>query len=255
MKKLWTLLLSLVLFSASFAQADGVAITPPPSLILKNRFGEQSYNYVMGGSNQVDINFIVDSTNGNGFGVRSLKGSGAHRVYMHTSATPAAGNPNPAVGYILIQLASNYAGYIGGYSGFVSPVSGTPINVTTGVTAGLAYIITSLGTTPASGFTTLGLPAGITPAVGASFIAPANAVATGTGTIEVPAAAGAGPGQTFDVIGDPNLEVGATSGAFILVRCLGATNSSTTTLQATAPVDGSTVGMRFVLTALPNSLK
>lgn len=44
----------------------------------------------------LDCSFIVDSTNGNGDGVRSLKHSGrvAH-VYMHSSATPSAGNPNP----------------------------------------------------------------------------------------------------------------------------------------------------------------
>lgn len=35
----------------------------------------------------IDCNFIVDSTNGNGFGVRSLKGQGVDRVYMNSSAS------------------------------------------------------------------------------------------------------------------------------------------------------------------------
>ena len=255
------------------------------SLILKNRFGEQSYNYVIGGSNQIDCSFIVDSANGNGLGIRSLKGSGCAAVYMHTSATPAASNPNPAAGYILIQLASNYAGYLGGYSGFVSPVSGTPINVTTGVTAGLAYIITSIGTTTAAGLQALGLPPGLTPTVGQSFIATSTTTTTGTVTIEVPAA-GAGAFD-MDVVGDANLSVSATGGAYILVRILAPAAGTVTmasytpagiitngtpdtfagtpavltgTLTAgafaiTAPADNSAIGMRFVMTALPNSLK
>lgn len=44
----------------------------------------------------LDCNFIVDSTNGNGLGIRSLKGPAIKDVFMHTSATPAPGNPNPS---------------------------------------------------------------------------------------------------------------------------------------------------------------
>src|ERR1017187_394412 len=47
----------------------------------------------------LDCNFVVDSANGNGLGIRNLKGSGrVAQVFMHTSATPAAGNPNPVAG-------------------------------------------------------------------------------------------------------------------------------------------------------------
>jgi hypothetical protein len=35
----------------------------------------------------IDCNFIVDSTNGNGYGIRSLKGQGVRNVYMATSAS------------------------------------------------------------------------------------------------------------------------------------------------------------------------
>ena len=57
----------------------------------------------------VNCNFIVDSTNGNGLGIRSLKSNGYVRnVFMHTSATPGSNdgylNPNPASGYILVQI-------------------------------------------------------------------------------------------------------------------------------------------------------
>ena len=100
---------------------------------------------------KIDLNFIVDSTNGNGLGIRSLKSNGYVRnVFMHTSATPGSNdgalNPNPASGYALIQLKQNFNYYLGGFSGFVSPVSGTPL---TSTTSGGAYIIVSLGTAAA----------------------------------------------------------------------------------------------------------
>src|SRR5580698_6062891 len=77
----------------------------------------------------IDCNFVVDSTNGNGLGIRSVKGQGVANVYMNTSATPAAGNPNPAAGYALVQLSANYNRYLGGFSGLVSPVTGSPLAI------------------------------------------------------------------------------------------------------------------------------
>ena len=156
-------------------------------------------------------------------------------------------NPNPAAGYALIQFKNNFNYYLGGFSGFVSPVSGTPILVTTGVTAGLAYIIVSLGTTSLAQWQKLGVPVGLTPSVGMSFIAPTTTTATGTGVIEVPAAAGSTI-TSIDVIGDPNQSIANSSiavngGAYLLVRFLAATGSGTTTLVATAPASGSVVGM------------
>lgn len=229
----------------------GVAHAASPVLVLKNNFGEQFNNSVIGGSNQLDINFIVDSTNGNGLGIRSLKGNAVAAVYMHTSATPAAGNPNPAVGYILVQFAKSYSGYVSGYSGYGAPLSGSSINVTTGVTQGLAYVITSLGTTPASQFQVLGFPATETPAVGAAFIASTTTTATGTGTLQVPLATGAGV-LHIEAVGDPNQTSIASSGGgqMVLVN-LAATNSSTTTLVATAPANNTVIGLRFTMGTIP----
>src|ERR1019366_316582 len=80
---------------------------------------------------KIDMNWVVDSTNGNGLGIRSLKSNGYVRnVFMHTSATPGVNdsytNPNPAVGYALIQFKNSFKYYLGGFTGFVSPISGTP---------------------------------------------------------------------------------------------------------------------------------
>ncbi len=243
--------LVLALIATQFAQASGPTY---PTEIVKNQFGETYINSIIGGSNQIDCNFIVDSTNGNGLGIRSLKGSGCAAVYMHTSATPAAANPNPQAGVILLQLAASYNGYITGFSGFNSPISGTPINVTTGVTAGDAYVITSLGTTTAAGWLALGLPAGVTPNVGASFVAPTTTTTTGTGTIEVPAAAGTGVNH-IELIGDPNQTATATGGGWVVMGVYGATSSSVTTNVLTAPANNSVIGLRSVMIPLASALK
>lgn len=98
-----------------------------------------------------DCNFIVDSTNGNGLGIRSLKGAGVRNVFMNTSATPAKGNggylnPNPAAGYAIIQLHNNYNKYAGGFSGVAAPVSGSSLAInSTALTPGNPYVITSVG--------------------------------------------------------------------------------------------------------------
>ena len=102
----------------------------------------------------IDCNFVVDSSNANGLGIRSLKGAGVKDVFMYTSATAGKGNSgmtNPmaqaaSVGYALIRLKEGYNRYCGGFDGAVSPVTGssTAINATA-LTIGNPYIITSVG--------------------------------------------------------------------------------------------------------------
>lgn len=186
--------------------------------------------------------------------IASIVSSGSITLSAATSSSTTGsityqgvGSPNPAAGYALIQFKNNFNTYLGGFSGFVSPVSGTPINVTTGTTAGLAYVIVSLGTTSLAQWQKLGVPAGLTPAVGMSFVAPLTTTATGTGVIEVPSVSGI---VAVEVVGDPNTSIAnanlaSNDGAFVLVQLLGATNSSTTTLIPKAPAAGSVLGMSF----------
>jgi hypothetical protein len=205
---------------------------------------------------QIFMNFIVDSTNGNGLGVRSVKSNGfVNNVFMHTSATPGVGkdgitNPNPAVGYCLIQMKNAYNVYLGGFSGFVSPSTGSTIVVTSAgahLTPGVPYIIASVGTTTAAQWATLGLPPGLTPTVGQSFIALVSGVGTGTGTV---IAAGTSGLISAEVIGDPNQSIQNSSiasngGAWTLLQLLGPTSSSVTTLIPTAPTAGTVIGLSF----------
>lgn len=108
----------------------------------------------------IDCNFVVDSANGNGLGINSLKGQGVQNVFMYTSASPGkskAGMTNPmnhvaSKGYAWVQLANNYNRYLGGFSGFVSPVTGSAKNIDAtdaALTAGTPYVITSVGHGPA----------------------------------------------------------------------------------------------------------
>ena len=99
----------------------------------------------------IDCNFIVDAANGNGLGIRSLKGQGVRNVYMNTTATPAAGNPNPLAGYALIQLDANYFRYAGGFSGFACPTTGSSLAINgSALTAHTPYIVVSPGHTTAA---------------------------------------------------------------------------------------------------------
>jgi len=199
---------------------------------------------------QLDCNFVVDSTNGNGLGIRSLKGQGIQAVYMNTSATPA-GPVNPAAGYIYVQLQDSYNRYLAGTSGIVVPSTGAPISISgTGVlTVGVPYIIASVGTSTAANWQAVGLPEGITPAVGVSFFATATGGGTGTGSV---VASGVAAIDTITVVGNANLTTGfvapevGTSAPYIILKCIGATSSSVTTQTAIAPAAGSVIGLTFL---------
>lgn len=202
----------------------------------------------------LNCNFIVDAANGNGLGVRSVKSNGwVRNVFMHTSATPGSNdgvtNPNPAVGLCVVQFKQNFNYYLGGFSGYVSPIGSPTTSTVSGLTVGAAYVITVLGTTTLSEWQTIGLQPGLTPTVGQAFIALATGTGgSHTGKVGIPGVSGI---TSIEVIGDPNQSIAnssisANGGAYVLVQMLGATNSSTTTLIPTAPAAGSVVGMSFL---------
>ena len=262
----------------------------------------------------IDCNFIVDPANGNGLGIRSLKGPGVLNVFMHTTASftgtttntsatvtgiasgtatlaigmpvqgtgipagttiaaipssssitlsvpatasgtvtisyQAIGNPNPASGVIAVQLGENYFRYYGGFSGFEGPLSGTPINVTAGLTPGTTYVIVSVGTTTQAQWQALGLPAGVTAAVGIPFVATSSTAGVGTGVVETTTASGVG---SIELIGDPNATFTNTISAQN-----GSLNNQTTKSPilyfnviesgaVTAPATGTIISMAFYL--------
>jgi hypothetical protein len=198
----------------------------------------------------LSCNFVVDPANGNGLGLRNLKGAGIANAYMHTTSTPASGNPNPASGLIMVQLTQPYNRYLGGFSGFVSPLNGTN---STSTTANVANVITVLGTATLAQFQAVGLPKGVTPAIGVGFIATSSAVIGGGAEVQLAATSGSGI-TNIEVIGDPNATismpvplqpgqvqpVGPSAGGYILLRCMDAGT-------LTAPATGSVCSLSFYL--------
>lgn len=192
---------------------------------------------------KINVQFTVD--NSNGLGITSLKSNGYVRnIFMHTTATPASNNgylnPNPAAGYCLVQFNNNYKYFLDEFFVFQSPLSGSSL---TSTTIGLAYVIVTLGTTTAAQWLAAGVPPGVTPAVGVSFIAIATGAIGGTGTVNVPATNGSLI-VTADIIGDPtvslnNTSLAANGGAWVLVRFM---NGS---MAITAPAAGSICSMAF----------
>lgn len=181
----------------------------------------------------VECNFIIDSANGNGLGIRSLKSNGyIENVFMHTSTTPGSNNgflnPNPLAGFAVIQFKNNFNYYLGGFTGFVSPVTGS-IKIDNGatLTLGQAYVISTLGNATAAQWLAVGVPPGITPAVGVSFIAIATGGGSGntsTSRVSTPTVSGI---AGVEVVGDPNASIANSSiasnaGARLLVQFLGA---------------------------------
>lgn len=198
---------------------------------------------------EVWCNFIVDHSNGNGLGVRSIKSNGyVNSVFMNTSSTPGSMNgqlnPNPAAGYALVTFANNFNYYLGGFSGQITPLAGS--NLTATVSGGV-YIITGLGTATLAQWLAAGLPPGYVPAVGQAFVAIASATIGGGATVKVP---GEQIAPIVSVVGNPNLElnnanIAVNGGAEIILQFSGATSSSVTTLIPTAPADGTVVGLSF----------
>ncbi len=193
----------------------------------------------------LDCNFIVDHTNGNGFGIRSLNKSGrVSTVFMHTTATPGKAsngqtNPNPASGYIIVTLQDNYNRYIAGGAGFVSPPGGA---ATGAFTVGQAYTIATMGTTTQAQWVAAGLEPQIQAQPNVSFIAQTTSVG-GTGTAYPTAYSGI---DHIEVVGDANLMnnvlQGTTEGFGVGTTFILACYKNGV---LTAPTDNTVIGLTF----------
>lgn len=198
----------------------------------------------------IDCNFVVDSSNGNGLGIRNLKGPYVANVFMHTSAPlSGSGNPNPAAGTILVQLQDNYSRSFSGFDAKVSPVSGSALKIdNSALTQGVAYIITTLGDASVATWHLLGVPAGVTPAQGVSFIAASVGAGSNSSSSRVMATAATGSGIcSIETVGDPNLSIAPDPsaaqgyGASFIIQCRDYAGA------IAAPTDGSVISLAFYL--------
>jgi hypothetical protein len=209
----------------------------------------------------VDCNFVVAAADAGGLGITNLKGQGVQNVFMHTSQTPGRGsngylNPNPAAGYIAVQLADNFSRLYQLFSSFSPPLSGSNLNVDAGsaaLTAGVMYVITAVGTSTAADWLALGVPAGVAPAVGVAFIALVTGAGAGNGTVQL-AKAGLSVATDIEVIGTPSTSLHPVPvagsphvGGWLNLAAVGPTNSSTTTLIPVAPADGTVIRLAMYL--------
>lgn len=148
------------------------------------------------------------------------------------------------VGTYQIKMQDNYSRYYGSTHSIASPATGAAIDPNAGA-VGANYIITAVGNT---NWTTAGVPAGVTPAIGVGFTL-AAAPAAGTGRIKTATSSGI---ASIEVVGDSSLTSApntapATVGAIIMVQCFGPTAAGNTALIATDPANGSTLQLTFYM--------
>lgn len=205
----------------------------------------------------VDCRFQVARADTGGYGITGLKGQGVSNVYMHTSATAATGNPNPADGGIVVHLADNFSQLYEFTAGIRTPVSGSDVKIdNSAMTAGVMYVITTLGNATLAKWQTIGVPKGVTPAVGVAFVALTNGGAGNvlTSKVQVIATAGAGINHV-ELVGDPQLTLapipqGGTPyvGGWLFFACMNssfagsalATHTHDLLLKDAAVADGAT---------------
>jgi hypothetical protein len=196
---------------------------------------------------QVNLNWIVDASNGNGLGIRSLKSNGyVNNVFMHTSATPGSNNgvlnPNPAIGFALIQMKQNFNYFLGASGGFVTPTATSTKIDNSALVVGQPYVISVLGDATAAQWLAIGVPAGVTPAVGVPFIAKTVGAGANTSTsrVQLPTSSGI---AAIEVVGDANTtsnsNIASNAGQFVLLQF-------STGGVATAPAAGSVVGLSLL---------
>jgi hypothetical protein len=209
----------------------------------------------------IDCNFVVDSTNGNGLGIRSLKGPYVQNVFMHTSATPGLGNsnpqtlnfpitnPNPESGIIVVQLQDNFSKVFFGGDTIVSPL-GASIGIDSGLTVGNPYVVTVVGDALSADWLNIGVPAGILaanaglPPLGTAFIA--KSTGHGASTLSKVAPPSVSNIDHIETIGDSNQALAPSItaqgfGAQFILQCLDGSNA------LTAPANGTVISLQFLL--------
>lgn len=136
-----------------------------------------------------------------------------------------------AAGVYRLQLDDNFSSLLDFKASFTSAVTGSdiPVDATTaGLSVGTAYQITAVGTaTTAADYTTLGLPAGMTPTVGQVFVALTTGTGIQTGAGTVKALADQSTGMQAEVLGSADTMLNAQpfnqggGGGYITFKTMG----------------------------------
>lgn len=193
----------------------------------------------------VDCNFQVSSAVTSG--IANLKGPTVSQVLMHNSSASASSS-NPEAGTIIVRLQDNYNKLLSFFGSIISPSSGSDVKIdNSAMTIGRAYTITTLGDATAAKWQAIGVPAGVTPAVGVSFIAASNGGAGNALTSRVQASAAAGSAiMSIELVPAPNGDIAPSQlsqsyGAQFILQCRDKTGALAN------PADGSIINLAFLL--------
>ena len=197
---------------------------------MKRGFSQNGKSYYTNVTTPQDINVQFTVTPTNGLGITSLKANGYVRnVFMHTSTTPSANNgytnPNPANGFALVQFYNNFNYFLNGLVFAQAPNTGSIKIDNSALTAGQAYVITTLGDASLATWQGVGLPVGVTPAVGVSFIATGTGGSANASTSRVSTPTTSGI-VAAELVGNPGVmlstdNIGQNGGAWALVQFMG----------------------------------
>lgn len=134
-----------------------------------------------------------------------------------------------------------------------APLSGPPADGT--IATGFTFAIVNFKTNIQNWYG-VGLPSGLVPTVGQTFVATATGDSTGGGSSGTVKLMTIGAIQAVETLGDPSLTLNPApvgpsgkAGGFILMQFLAATSSSVTTQIPSAPTDGTVVNLAFYLEA------
>ncbi len=169
---------------------------------------------------------------------------GASGAVASSSAPYISSITRLAAGKYRIKLDDNYNGFLNAMASIVAPSTGSAVASGSLVT-GTAYRITVVGTT---NWQTAGLPEGLTPAVGMSFVATATSAGTGTAT-----AIGASNILSIQLMDDgdnlaPSQSVSQTSkGGYISFITLAATAADNVALIPADPTSGTIISLSIYL--------
>ncbi len=142
-----------------------------------------------------------------------------------------------------LQLDDNYSQLLSFATKFSSVVSGAAVLVIASGAAlsiGTMYQITLLGTTTQANWVTLGLPAGLTAAVGMTFKAAATGAGTGSGAVKVMTANAVSGSELLasqagvDAMLNNQPFTQGSGGGYIDFECLAATGTGTATFTGAA---------------------
>lgn len=146
-----------------------------------------------------------------------------------------------AAGTYEIRLQDNYNSLLNVMSSVVSPLTGSPVTAGS-FSAGTAYRITTVGTT---NYNLIGLPAGVTAAVGMAFVA--TGVGAGTGTATAIGNSGLTKIEVLDNGAELAPAPSSNGGGVIVIQCLGPTDATHPALIPTNPVSGSVLMVSIYL--------